>query len=93
MRVPTVEPRRRSRFRFRGWIIGVVVVLIVLLFSLRGLAGFYTDYLWFDSIGQGGTWSADGLEISSTSAESRTFVTATAWGRSPRGRMGEHQLA
>ncbi len=58
MRVPTVEPRRRSRFRFRGWIIGVVVVLIVLLFSLRGLAGFYTDYLWFDSLGQGSTWSS-----------------------------------
>ncbi len=56
MRVPTIEPRRR--FRLRGWIIGGVVVVIVLLFSLRGLAGFYTDYLWFDSLGQGGTWSA-----------------------------------
>lgn len=58
MRVPTVEPRRRSRFRLRGWIIGIVVVLVVLLFSLRGLAGFYTDYLWFDSLGQGSTWSS-----------------------------------
>jgi uncharacterized membrane protein (UPF0182 family) len=61
MRVPTSEPqppRRRSRFRFRGWMIGVVVVLVVLLFSLRGLAGFYTDYLWFDSLGQGSTWSS-----------------------------------
>jgi uncharacterized membrane protein (UPF0182 family) len=58
MRVPTVEPRRRSRFRFRGWIIGVIVLLVVLLFSLRGLAGFYTDYLWFDSLGQGATWSS-----------------------------------
>ncbi|HEU5306487.1 MAG TPA: UPF0182 family protein [Acidimicrobiia bacterium] len=58
MRVPTVEPRRRSRFRLRGWIIGIVVVLIILLFSLRGLAGFYTDYLWFDSLGQGTTWSS-----------------------------------
>ncbi|MEX0666739.1 MAG: UPF0182 family protein, partial [Acidimicrobiia bacterium] len=56
MRVPTVEPRRRSRFRVRGWLIGTVVAVIVLLFSLRGLAGFYTDYLWFDSIGQGDTW-------------------------------------
>jgi uncharacterized membrane protein (UPF0182 family) len=36
--------------------IAVVVVLLVLLFSLRGLAGFYTDYLWFDSLGQGNTW-------------------------------------
>ena len=56
MRVPTVEPRRRPRFRVRGWLIGTAVAVIVLLFSLRGLAGFYTDYLWFDSIGQGDTW-------------------------------------
>jgi uncharacterized protein len=28
-----------------------IVVLIVLLLSLRGLAGFWTDYLWFDSVG------------------------------------------
>jgi len=55
MRVPTVERRRRS-FRIRGWIIAGVVLLLVLLFSLRGLAGFYTDFLWFDSVGQGNTW-------------------------------------
>ena len=30
----------------------------MLLFSLRGLAGFYTDFLWFDSLGQGSTWSS-----------------------------------
>src|SRR3954462_8757105 len=56
MRVPTAEPRRR--FRFRGWIIGAIVVFLVLAFSLRGLAGFYTDFLWFDSLGQGSTWSS-----------------------------------
>ena len=55
MRVPTTE--RRS-FRLRGWIIGAVVVLVVLLFSLRGLAGFYTDYLWFDSLHQGSTFGS-----------------------------------
>jgi uncharacterized protein len=53
MRVPTTE--RRS-FRLRAWIIALVVILVILLFSLRGLAGFYTDYLWFHSVGQGGTW-------------------------------------
>jgi hypothetical protein len=53
MRVPTQE--RRS-FRLRAWIIGFVAILIVLLLSLRGLAGFYTDFLWFDSLGQGATW-------------------------------------
>lgn len=55
MRVPTVERRRRN-FRIRGWIIAGVVLLLILLFSLRGLAGFFTDFLWFDSVGQGGTW-------------------------------------
>jgi len=53
MRVPTAE--RRS-FRLRGWIIAFAVVLVVLLFSLRGLAGFFTDYLWFDSLAQGDTF-------------------------------------
>jgi hypothetical protein len=54
MRVPTQE---RRPFKLRGWMIAIVVVLLVLLFSLRGLAVFYTDYLWFDSLGQSGTWS------------------------------------
>ncbi len=56
MRVPTEAPRRR--FRLRGWLIALVVIIVVLLFSLRGLAGFYTDFLWFDSLGQGSTWSS-----------------------------------
>ena len=53
MRVPQYE---RRRFRIRGWMIAAVVIALVLLFSLRSLAGFYTDYLWFDSLGQGNTW-------------------------------------
>ena len=55
MRVPTAQRRRRG-FRVRGWIIAAVILLVILLFSLRGLAGFYTDFLWFDSVGQGDTW-------------------------------------
>jgi uncharacterized membrane protein (UPF0182 family) len=53
MRVPQFE---RRRFRVRGWMIAIVVALLVLLFSLRGLAGFYTDFLWFKSVGQQDTW-------------------------------------
>ena len=56
MRVPPVERRRRGGFRIRGWMIAVVVVIVVLFLSARGLAGFYTDYLWFDSVGFGTTW-------------------------------------
>jgi uncharacterized membrane protein (UPF0182 family) len=55
------ERRRRSRRsnprRFRI-IAAVAVVLIIILFgSVRGLAGFYTDYLWFKSLHQSGVWS------------------------------------
>lgn len=40
----------------RGWLIALVVVLVVLLLSLRGLARFYTDYLWFQEVGFTDTW-------------------------------------
>jgi hypothetical protein len=56
MRVPPVERRRRGGFRIRGWMIAILVVFVVLFLSARGLAGFYTDYLWFDSVGFGKTW-------------------------------------
>jgi uncharacterized membrane protein (UPF0182 family) len=37
-------------------LIGAVVLIIVLLASLRGLAGFYTNYLWFHEVGFSATW-------------------------------------
>src|SRR5438132_12613497 len=56
MRVPpTTEPRRRT-FGLRAWLIGAVVLIVVLLASLRGLAGFYTNYLWFHEVGFSATW-------------------------------------
>src|SRR3712207_3480415 len=56
MRVPSsIEGRRRS-FGLRGWLIGAAVLIVVLLLSLRGLARFYTDYLWFDDVGFTDTW-------------------------------------
>ncbi len=56
MRVPPVRRTRESRFRVRAWMVILVVVLVGLFLSARGLASFYTDYLWFDSIGFGTTW-------------------------------------
>jgi uncharacterized protein len=41
----------RNRHRARWWVLGLVVVLIILLVSLRSLAGLYTDSLWFSSVG------------------------------------------
>jgi uncharacterized membrane protein (UPF0182 family) len=55
MHVTPVEGRRRS-FGLRGWLIVAAVVLVVLLLSLRGLARFYTDYLWFKDVGFQHTW-------------------------------------
>src|SRR3954468_6443373 len=57
MRVVPVEGRRRP-FGLRGWLIGAAVLLVILLLSLRGLARFYTDYLWFKDVGFQHTWRA-----------------------------------
>ena len=54
MRIPsdlTTDPSPRRRHRARWWLIGFVVILVILLVSLRSLAGLYTDSLWFSSVG------------------------------------------
>ena len=54
---PTDLPRRgpaRRRGRI-GLIIGAAIIF-VLLISLRGIAGFWTDYLWFAELHQTGVW-------------------------------------
>jgi uncharacterized protein len=51
------RPRRTSRSgRGRTLAIIAVVAVFVLLTSLRGIARFYTDFLWFDSLDQTGVW-------------------------------------
>jgi uncharacterized membrane protein (UPF0182 family) len=55
MRVPTTDVPRRS-FGPRAWLIGAAIVLLLLVTSLRGIARFYTDYLWFDEVGFSDTW-------------------------------------
>ena len=59
MRMPTDLPRRRrSRIGSRGRVglVVLAVALFVVLTSLRGMAGFYTDFLWFDSLGFSGVF-------------------------------------
>lgn len=53
----SVETPTRSG---RGRVIGafILVALVVLLASLRGIVGFYTDYLWFDDLGRAGVWAS-----------------------------------
>ncbi|HET7720755.1 MAG TPA: UPF0182 family protein, partial [Acidimicrobiales bacterium] len=38
-------------------LIAGAVLLVFLITSLRGIASFWTDYLWFDSLGQGGVFT------------------------------------
>lgn len=58
MRPPTEMPRRASSPSNRARVILVValVALIVFFTSLRGIAGFYTDYLWFDALDLTAVW-------------------------------------
>ncbi|HEX4867398.1 MAG TPA: UPF0182 family protein, partial [Acidimicrobiales bacterium] len=58
MRAPSDMPRRapRSGGRGRAALVIGAVVLFFLITSLRGIAGFYTDYLWFDSLNLAGVW-------------------------------------
>jgi uncharacterized membrane protein (UPF0182 family) len=53
-----MPPPRTSRFRGRGraFIVISVATAIILLLSLRGIASFYTDYLWFDALGRSDVW-------------------------------------
>jgi len=53
VRIPrdlTTERRSSGLPRGRWWLLGIVVVLIILLVSVRSLAGLYTDSLWFSSV-------------------------------------------
>ena len=53
MRIPSDMPRRLPRASRRSRVIAaiVVVVLVVVVASLSGIARFWTDYLWFQSVG------------------------------------------
>ena len=59
MRTNPGMPRRSRAPSARGRVVLVVavVVLFLILTSLRGIAGFYTDYLWFDSLELRSVWS------------------------------------
>lgn len=51
------RPVRGSRpGRGRTWLVVGGVLLFILITSLRGIASFYTDYLWFDSLGRSEVW-------------------------------------
>jgi len=64
VRAPSDRPPRRPRQpgsrripRGRAALVIAVVVIILLLLSLRGIAGFWTDYLWFHQLGFGSVFT------------------------------------
>lgn len=56
MRTRTGLPRRISRARAVLMVVAAGVILT--LVSARGVAGLYTDYLWFDSLGFTNVWTS-----------------------------------
>jgi uncharacterized membrane protein (UPF0182 family) len=58
VRSPSDLPRRRRVRTTRGRV-GLLIaaaVIFVLIISLRGIAGFYTDFLWFQELHLTGVW-------------------------------------
>ena len=63
VRIPSDMPaqpraRRKRRIGHKGRIIliAAVALVFILFLSARGIAGFWTDYLWYDALGFGGVF-------------------------------------
>ncbi|HUR48339.1 MAG TPA: UPF0182 family protein [Acidimicrobiales bacterium] len=56
MRAPTDLPRRRRTRSLRVVLAIAAAVILLLIISLRGIAGFYTDYLWFGELNLTSVW-------------------------------------
>jgi len=53
---PKARVATHGRRRLRIWIVIAIVLVVIVLASLRTLATFYTDYLWFASVNQPAVW-------------------------------------
>lgn len=75
-------PIRRAR-HFPGGRAGIIIAvvgLLVILMSLRGIAGFYTDYLWYSAVGLTSVWSGVlGAKLGLAAVFSAVFFLA-CWG-------------
>jgi uncharacterized membrane protein (UPF0182 family) len=57
VRAPTdIAGRRRRPARGRILLVLIAIAVFFILVSLRGIAGFYTDYLWFDELSLTSVW-------------------------------------
>jgi uncharacterized protein len=70
------RPRSTGSNRGRTMLIVAAIALFVLITSLRGIAGFYTDFLWFDSLGYADVWRGVlGAKVSLAAIFVVVFVT------------------
>src|SRR5205807_391495 len=78
MRSPRDLPRRRrNATRGRLLAVAIVALLFVLLTSMRGIASFYTTYLWFRELHQTNVWKGMlGAKIGLAAAFSLVFFVA-----------------
>ncbi len=56
MRASTDLPRRRRSASGRIALVLIAAAVFVVMISLRGIAGFYTDFLWFDELDITSVW-------------------------------------
>jgi uncharacterized membrane protein (UPF0182 family) len=78
MRQPRDLPRRRrGTTRGRLLVVAAAALVLVLLTFTRGIAGFYTDYLWFGELRQTNVWKGMlGAKIGLAVAFSLVFFAA-----------------
>ena len=73
-RPPDVPPPRRRLTKRQLAAVIVIAVLVIVILSLRGIAIFYTDYLWFRSVHLTSVWSTTlGTKVVLTAAFDLVF--------------------
>ncbi|MCU1369515.1 MAG: hypothetical protein JWO77_709 [Ilumatobacteraceae bacterium] len=72
--------RPRSGGRGRIVLGAALAIVFLVLVSLRGIAGFYTDYLWFDSLHLGAVWGRVLSTKATLSAIGGLVFFALCWG-------------
>lgn len=71
---------RPKASRFRTPLLLVAGLALVLFLSANGVAAFYTDWLWFDSLGQQSVWSTMRLTQIFLVAVFSSILFAVLWG-------------
>jgi uncharacterized membrane protein (UPF0182 family) len=83
MRAPSDTRRRHlplSSRRLRLWLVAAAVVLVVLLAFAHRIASFYTNFLWFRSVGMSSVWAKTTSVEAGLAGAFSAFFFALLWG-------------